>query len=269
MPETFDRIDWYDTPLYYDVVFDEDTRLEGAFLEAASELYGRSNGQRVLEPACGSGRLLAEMASRGWRVTGFDSSKPMLAFARERLDGRGLNGTLFEARMQDFRVRGKFDLAHCLVSTFKYLLSEGDAQAHLQGVARALAPGGIYVVGLHLTQYGYEKRSRERWVGRRGDTLVTCNIQGWPADAATRSERVRSRLVVEEHGETRRHETEWTFRTYDASELKALIARVPELEHVATYDFSYDLAAERELDDSQLDTVLILRRRETTRRSKR
>ena len=33
----------------------------------------------------------------------------------------------------------------------------------------------------------------------------------------------------------------------------------PQLEHVATYDFCYDRP--RELDDSQLDTVLVLRRR--------
>ncbi len=261
MPKTFDRTDWYDTPLYYDIVFDEDTRLEGAFLEAVSELYGREGGQRVLEPACGSGRLVAEMAGRGWAVTGFDANPAMLAFARERLDGRGLDARLFEARMQDFRVRGRFDLAHCLVSTFKYLLTEADARAHLRAVARALAPGGIYVLGFHLSQYGYAKRSRERWVGRRGRTHVTCNIQSWPPDAGTRLERVRSRLVVQEHGVERRHETTWDFRTYDASETRALLAAVPELELVATYDFTYDLAAERELDDDQLDTVLILRRR--------
>ncbi len=261
MTKTFDRIDWYDTPLYYDIVFEEDTRTEGLFLEAVSDLYGTSRGRRVLAPACGSGRLLEEMAARGWRVTGFDLSAPMLAFAKKRLARRKLAATLFEARMQDFRTRGKFDLAHCLVSTFKYLLTEKDARAHLKSVARALAPGGIYVLGFHLTQYGYEKRARERWVGRRGATKVTCNIQSWPADTAARTERVRSRVVVEERGQTRRHETEWTFRTYDASEVHALLAAVPELELVATYDFSYDLAAERDLTDDQLDNVLILRRR--------
>ena len=32
--------DWYDTPLYYDIVFESDTKQEADFLEAAMRLYG-------------------------------------------------------------------------------------------------------------------------------------------------------------------------------------------------------------------------------------
>ena len=51
------------------------------------------------------------------------------------------------------------------------------------------------------------------------------------------------------------------FRTYDAAQLRRLLRSVPALEHVATYDFNYDPDASRVLDDAQLDTLLILRRR--------
>lgn len=50
-----------------------------------------------------------------------------------------------------------------------------------------------------------------------------------------------------------------SFRTYDARELRALIASVSALEHVATYDFTY--GQERQLSDDQLDCVLVLRKR--------
>jgi SAM-dependent methyltransferase len=214
----------------------------------------------VLEPACGSGRLVAELARRGHRVTGFDLSDGMLAFARDRLSAAGLRATLRKARMEEFRLQGRFDLAHCLVSTFKYLLTERDARGHLRSVARALVPGGVYVLGLHLSEYGSSHRTRERWVAERDGTHVVCNIQGWPPDRRTRTERVRSRMVVTEGGEQRRIETSWTFRTYDAAQLRRLVRSVPELEHVATFDFTYDPEAERELDDDQLDCVLVLRR---------
>ena len=253
--------DWYATPLYYDIVFDADTELEGTFLEAVLARHGTSGGRRVLEPACGSGRLVAALARRSFEVTGFDQSGDMLAFARRRLARGRLRAELGQADLAHFSEGGPFDLAHCLVSTFKYLLDEERAVAHLTRVARALAPGGVYVLGVHLTEYAWRGRLRERWVARRGPTRVVCNIQTWPADRARRLERVRSRLLVSRGATRRALETNWLFRTYDAAELSRLIAEVPELELVATYDFSYDLATPRELDGDQLDCVLVLRRR--------
>ena len=339
MAATFHELDWYESPLYYDIIFEEDTDLEGAFLEVMLARYGPGRGRRVLEPACGSGRLLAEMARRDYRVTGFDLSREMLAFARERLalaglraklkqarleafelpgrgcflevmlarygpgrgrrvlepacgSGRllaemarrdyrvtgfdlsremlafarerlalaGLRAKLKQARLEAFELPGRFELAHCLVSTFKYLLTEADAREHLRCVARALVPGGIYVLGFHLSEYDSPHKSRERWVAERDGAHVVCNIQGWPADRRKRVERVRSRLVVKERGEERRMETNWVFRTYDAAQVRRLLRSVPELDHIATFDFSYDASAERELSDDQLDCVLVLRR---------
>jgi SAM-dependent methyltransferase len=265
---SYTTFDWYETPRYYDIVFDVDTRREADFLEAAYARHAtRPPGarakrpRRALEPACGSGRLVAELARRGWSVSGSDLSATMLAHARARLREARLPARLALADMSDFRVRERADLAHCLVSTFKYLLSERAARAHLACVARALRPGGIYVLGFHLTDYAERRRTRERWVAERDGTKVVCNIQGWPADRARRTEEVRSRLVVHEGRSERRSETVWRFRTYDAAEVRALLASVPALEHVATYDFTYDFAAARELDDSQLDLLLVLRKR--------
>ncbi len=68
----FENIDWYDTPRYYDIVFDAGTAVECDFLESMKRSYGLSRGNRVLEPACGSGRLVAEMARRGYAVSAFD-----------------------------------------------------------------------------------------------------------------------------------------------------------------------------------------------------
>ena len=58
--------DWYDTPEYYDIIFDADTAREADFMEAVWERFNRvptpKQRRRVLEPACGSGRLVLEMA---------------------------------------------------------------------------------------------------------------------------------------------------------------------------------------------------------------
>ena len=255
------ELDWYRTPRYYDIVFDAGTREEADFLEAVAERHGGARGRRALEPACGSGRLVAELARRGWRVAGFDREQRMLDFARRRLARSRLSARLVRADLESFALRGPFDLAHCLVSTFKYLLDERSARAHLERVAGSLGTGGVYVLGFHLSDYASRARARERWVERRGGTLVTCNTQVWPPDRRTRIEEVRTRLVVEERGRELRSETRWRFRTYDAREVRALLRAVPAFEHVATYDFRHDVRRPRELDDAQQDVVLVLRRR--------
>jgi len=255
----FRRADWYESPHYYDILLSPDSEREADFLEAVRARYGRTRGRCVLEPACGSGRLLVELAKRGWEVTGVDLSPEMVAYARKRLAQEGLSGEVLLAPMQDFDLPRRFDLAHCLINTFKHLLHESDAVAALRCVARALHDGGLFVLGLHLTDYDWDRRQRERWTGQRGSTRVVCNLQSWPADRRRRRELVRSRVVVEQRGWTERLETSWEFRTYDQGQLRRLLRAVPELELLATHGFSYEL--ERAPAENELDRVLVLQRR--------
>jgi SAM-dependent methyltransferase len=261
MAAGFRQLDWYALPRYYDIVFDGRTEREVAFLEGVLARHGQARTSRVLEPACGSGRLVAALARRGYRVTGFDASDAMVAYARKRAARWSERVRLEVARMESFRSRQRFDLAHCLVSSFKYLLCERDARAHLASIAASLAPGGVYALGFHLTDYEDRSADRERHRGSRGGIDVVCNIASRPPDRRRRREALRSRLVVRRAGAIERYETHWEFRTYSARQFRATLRAVPELEHVATYDFHYDLDREVRFGGDQLDQVVILRRR--------
>ena len=124
MSSGFAALDWYETPLYYDIVFAADDAPEGRFLEALHARYAcaspASKRPRVLEPACGSGRMLLELARRGFEVTGFDGSASMLDFARARMRRAHERARLVHGRLEEFDVGANFDLAHCMVNTFKY-----------------------------------------------------------------------------------------------------------------------------------------------------
>lgn len=262
MAHAYAPFDWYETPLYYDIVFDEDTRKEAAFLQALHTRHIKRPTNRLLEPACGSGRLLAAMAKRGFTLSGFDASAGMIEFATKRTKGLASRVHLSQQAMQSFTYRERFDMAFCLVSTFKYLLTEDDARAHLQRVADVLRPGGIYALGFHLTHYDRDNAERERWVQRRGRTQVTCNIQIWPPDRRTRLEHARSRLIVKQGDEpARRFETNWFFRTYSKAQFFSLLASVPDLEHIDTHDFHYDPDHHARFGEERADVVAVLRRR--------
>ncbi len=256
----YEPFDWYDEPLYYDIIFDVDTAREAEFLEGVMERYG-TGGRRVLEPACGSGRLVGAMAARGYHVTGFDLNAAALRFARRRLRDAGLRARFGKASMAGFDFGCRFDAAHCLVSTFKYLLDAKSARRNLECVAAALKPGGAYVLGLHLSEYGTTVRARERWIAARDGVTVTCNLQVWPPDRHRRTERVRCRLIVEGDGPTRHLETNWQFRTYDLRQVRSLLKSVRDLEHVATFHFDCDLDRPTPFDGEWLDNVLVLRKK--------
>ena len=68
-------------------------------------------------------------------------------------------------------------------------------------------------------------------------------------------------MIVKEAGQKRYLETNWEFLTYNRKQLLSLLKKAPDLEHIATYDFHYDLSEELRLDDQMMDTVLILRRK--------
>jgi len=261
MGGAYKDFDWYRTPLYYDIIFDADTDKEVRFIEALYQRHIGSKGRkRILEPACGSGRLLAPLAQRGYKVTGFDLSPSMIAFARKRLTQAGAKGGLSVQSMQYFRYPHRFDLAYCFVSTFKYLLTEQDARAHLESVATHLRPGGVYLLGFHLSDYDRTTRERERWVAQRNGTHVVCNIQSWPPNRRRRLETVRSRLVVTEEGAPPvRYETTWTFRTYNHKQFKRLLKSVPQLRMVACHDFYYQPDVTLDFDAEPAGVVLVLK----------
>ncbi len=115
---------WYDHPQYYDIAFQSYTAGEADFIEAACRKYCPFAVRRLLEPACGSGRLTACLAGRGHQMTGFDINPSALSYLRRRLARQHLQAEIFEAEMSDFHIGRPVDAAYCTVGAFRYLLTE-------------------------------------------------------------------------------------------------------------------------------------------------
>ncbi|HIQ19669.1 MAG TPA: class I SAM-dependent methyltransferase, partial [Planctomycetes bacterium] len=188
---------WYEYPQYYDLAFRSETRREVDFIEAACRKYCPFPVRRLLEPACGSGRLVSALAARGYQLTGLDVCRPALDYARRRLARRGLKATLLEADMARFRLPARVDAAYCTFNSFRHLLTEKEAQSHLRCVARALRAGAIYILGFHLMPPDAAETCIERWTARHGRLAVTVTLRVLHTDWRRRIERLRVSLLAQ------------------------------------------------------------------------
>lgn len=261
MPRRAPLADWYDYPQYYDLAFQDDTKPEADFLVAAFQKYAQRPVQRVLEPGCGGGRLIVELARRGLSMVGFDTSEMSLAYLRKQLAKRKLTAEVYRDDMTNFRVAQPVDAAICTFNTFRHLTTAEAARTHLQSVARALAPGGIYVLGLHLLPPDADEESLERWTATKGKTKVVFTLRVLDFNRRRRLEKLRATMLVRTGQKELRLASEFEFRLYTAAQMKQQLAEVPEFELCDVYDFCYEIDEPLRLDNEISDTVLILRRR--------
>jgi SAM-dependent methyltransferase len=164
----------YDHPRYYDLLFGWDRSVEADFYDRVFRRCGIASGERVLEVACGTGRVACLLARRGWDVTGLDVSPGMLAFLRERAAGEGIPVQALCADMTAFRTETRFAAACNPQSSFRLLRSDAAAEAHLSAMAAALRSGGIYVLDMTFLASGEEPAltTDESWEMTQGGVIV-------------------------------------------------------------------------------------------------
>lgn len=120
----------------------EHTAHEAAFL---IEKLGLRPGDCALDVPCGNGRLAVELAAGGIRMTGVDISKGFLDEARRTAPG--LEWVLGD--MRELPWKSCFDAAFCWGNSFGYFDHESCLR-FLKGVARALKPGGRFILDTGL-----------------------------------------------------------------------------------------------------------------------
>jgi SAM-dependent methyltransferase len=242
--------DWYDEALYYDVLFAWDASRERDFLLEASARFGLGRAPaRCLEPFCGTGRLLKLMPG----AVGFDLSPAMLAIARAK------GCRVFRADAGRFAVApGSVDLAYTLIDSFRHLLTEEAARGFLDGVARALRPGGVFVLGFDITGGLSQEDSLEEWETTRDGIHVKGRIEVLgDADPVRRVETMRVRLDVKDKGRPRTVESRQPLRTYTPAQALALVSRAFEVAGI--FDRRYDLTLPQPIEKIDGSAVFVLR----------
>jgi SAM-dependent methyltransferase len=148
-----DKSNLYDLPRIYHASFPNLGRGEIAMLKHVFSTHSPFPVVSILEPCCGTGRALVDLALLGYQITGYDLSAAMVAYSNDRIKRAGLE-KLAKATLGDMaatKVEGTFDAAINLINSIGYLIPDADIVNHFRNTAASLKKGGIYLIHLGLT----------------------------------------------------------------------------------------------------------------------
>lgn len=104
--------------------------------------FAKERGGRVLDLACGSGRLLPQLVDAGLEVAGLDLAPAMLERARRRLGERAGQVELVLGDMRGFSFGQPFDTILIPYCSLIYMHSDADRLAVFQRCSQHLREGG-------------------------------------------------------------------------------------------------------------------------------
>lgn len=258
MHEIEDHI--YDYPLYYDLIFAAEWKQEFNFLNSVFKKYATGKVKNLFEPACGTGRLIYRFAHAGYSITGNDLNEKAIAFCNQRLVRHGLKPTGIVGDMTKFSITKPVDAAFNTINSFRHLQTERAAIDHLNCMADAIRPGGVYVLGFHLTPTLGDACEEEYWTARRGRLTVDSGMWLLERNRRQRFESFGMSFDVTTPKEKFRIVDEVKFRTYTLPQFQKLLNQVPRFEMLAVFDFDYDIDVPIGLNGETEDVLFVLGR---------
>ena len=184
-------------------------------VEGIIAYLGVEPGASILDLACGYGRIAIPLAQRGFRVTGLDLSETLLGQARANAARAGVEVDWHQGDMREIPWEGAFDAVINVFSSFGYFTDEEENRRVLEGVTRALKPGGRFLIDVINRDWQVRQDLQRRWF-EAGDLFVLADP--WLDPVEGRAGEVWRWL---EGGQWQT--LEFDVRIYTATELKALI----------------------------------------------
>lgn len=134
-------------------------RREAAF---AAESLRLAHGAQVLDVGCGVGLHAIDLAARGAQVTGFDLSRVLLEVAAAEARRHNIGVRFAQGDMRLVSFEAQFDAVTLFGQTFGYF-SDAENFATLQGLVRALKPGGRIYLDLLNRDWLVQRVPRKNW----------------------------------------------------------------------------------------------------------
>lgn len=107
-------------------------------------------GGKILELACGSGRVMLYLAEQGYSITGIDNSAKMLDLARIAFEEAGVTTrcTLLEQDLCTFKIDQRFRMVIIALGSFAHIIKREDQQQALATARAHMNHGGTLIVDI-------------------------------------------------------------------------------------------------------------------------
>ena len=149
--------------LYDHIYQDKDYEAECDLLERLFAAYGQ-DVRHVLDLGCGTGNHSIRLGLRGYDVCGIDRSEEMLAFARQKVNGKQNSIRFIQGDIRFADLAHHFDAAILMFAVLGYQCEDRDVLLTLSGARRHLRPGGLLIFdvwyGPSVINQKPERRSR-------------------------------------------------------------------------------------------------------------
>jgi len=153
----------------YDLIYEKYRDDIDFYRKEASKVKGK-----VLEIACGTGRVYLELLKDGVDVYGIDISKNMLKVLKEKARKLGLKPKGYRADMRTFKLPYKFSLIIIPFRSFLHNLTIEDQLKTLKNIRRHLEPKGKLILNFFfpnpefiLKTYGKEIKKGTINIGKK------------------------------------------------------------------------------------------------------
>lgn len=183
-------------------------------VEFLMDVLELSLDDRILDLCCGYGAHAITLARRGYNITGFDLCKRALRLARGKAQRDNVEIPLVRGDMRWLPFKGGFDVVYNYFSSFGYFEDDSQDLMVLEGAARALKPGGRFLIE---NINGAKILSNFQQASPNGSQKRTY-------DAETGRLRAKWKFVNEDTGESREHPT--VQRLYSIDELSSMLDSV-------------------------------------------
>lgn len=194
----------------------ERTAAEVDFIEG---LLALPPGAAVLDLACGYGRHAIGMAQRGYRVTGLDFNPHYLEIAAADARAAGAEVAWRAGDMRALPFAGEFAGAYSFFTSFGYFGDE-ENELVLAGIARALQPGGKFVIDMMNRDWLLTHPQQRTWTQREDGALF---MEETSLELAA-SRVVARQILIDPQGGPQVTK-EYFLRAYTCAELTALLRR--------------------------------------------
>lgn len=227
----------YDYPVYYETAFSfRDVHQEVKVFDECIRQHSRIRVRKVLELGAGTAPHMEEWARRGIEYIGIDTNENMLDYSRRKAEKLQIAATFRRADMRNFSLDRAVDFAYTMLGSL-YAKTTEDIDSHFASVAKALNPGGLYLLDWCINfQWADPSGSEQSWSTEKGPVKIKVSFRTEVLDRAAQTVRNTLTANVDDSGKLFKLEAEDVVRTIFPQEFLLLVERSNKFEFLGWWN---------------------------------